>query len=118
MRLSADEAKQLLDKWATDKSPVRIAHIARSGYLAVAMSGTLWGLPPNDVAVKSFFSPDEDCVTFRFTGCTFEYGDNREAPAHLRDYAKGKYESVVTILFPESSERVYLFELKSKPRQP
>ncbi|MBZ5505722.1 MAG: hypothetical protein LAO78_09555 [Acidobacteriia bacterium] len=113
MRLSADEAKELLNKWASEKIPVRAVFVARSGHVASALSGTLWGVPPQRVAVKSFSNPDEDFMYFQFTGCAFEYGDTREAPATLQEYATGKYVSVVTVLLPDSLERVYLFELNN-----
>src|SRR5689334_9695929 len=97
MQISGGDAKQLLSKWADNKSPVRAVYVARSGYVAFAISGTLWGLPPDSLVVKSAYLPNEDCMSFRFKDCTFEYGDTREAPAHLQEYATGKYESVVTI---------------------
>src|SRR6476660_7813583 len=109
MRLSPDEAKELLTKWASEKIPVRAVFVARSGHVAAALSGTLVGVPPQRVAIKSFSNPDEDFMYFQFTGCTFEYGDTREAPANVEEYATGKYVSVVTILLPDSPERVHLF---------
>jgi len=114
------ESLRLLQKYLTERTPLRAHFVSRSGNVSASVSGVLLELPPDSLMVGSS-APDGALLSFRVgADCEFEYGQGREAPESLRESLEAKFESCLTILYPKPStlpdaiERVYLLEVKAE----
>lgn len=108
MRMSTDEAISLFDKYIAQRTLLRLTYGSASGVVDVRFTGFLRIEDSSNLAVVS---TDGDAVMFSISGCSFEYGDMREAEGFMREDVAVKFGSIVTILFPDSPERVYLLEV-------
>jgi len=114
------ESLRLLQKFLTERTPLRVHFVSRSGNVSASVSGVLLELPPDSLMVGSG-APDGALLSFRVgADCEFEYGHGREAPESLPESVEARFESCVTLLYPKPStlpdaiERVYLLEVKAE----
>ena len=114
------ESLRLLQKFLTERTPLRAHFVSRSGNESASVSGVLLELPPDSLMVGSR-APGAALLSFRIgADCEFEYGRGIEAPESLPESVEAEFESCLTILYPKPStlpdaiERVYLLEVKAE----
>jgi len=114
------ESLRLLQKFLTERTPLRAHFVSRSGNVSASVSGVLLELPPDSLMVGSS-APGGALLSFRIgADCEFEYRHGREAPDPLPESMEAKFEPCLTILYPKPStlpdaiERVYLLEVKAE----
>jgi len=114
------ESLRLLQKFITERTPLRAHFVSPSGNVSASVSGVLLELPPDSLMVGSR-APGGALLSFRVgADCEFEYGHGREAPESLPESVEAEFESCLTILYPKPStlpdaiERVYLLEVKAE----
>jgi hypothetical protein len=62
-----------------------------------------------------YVRPDkrEDILGFKIRGeLVFEYGDEREAPTHIREEIEGKFEAVLTVTDPSTGDLFMFMEIR------
>jgi len=79
------ESLRLLQKFLTERTPLRAHFVSRSGNVSASVSGVLLELPPDSLMVGSR-APGGALLSFRIgADCEFEYGHGREAPESLQE---------------------------------
>ena len=107
--ISSAEATLLIEGYKSQSKVLRIFFIARDRSVNVRVTGSVKEFVEGERL--TLVAPNADhCLVVLF-GCTFEYGDPREAPDAIRDSVAAKFDGVLTILFP-LGERLYLFEMR------
>lgn len=106
MICSRRDAIQLLNKWKADSSLIFIVFLAKEG--SISCVGRVRELCDEEDGLE--ITGDASGLLLGFAGATFEYGEPREAPPHVKLSSELKFVCCLQVVVP-SRDRCLLYEL-------
>ena len=108
MKLSKDEAVQLMQKWQSEQARIDVAFEGPDTRVAFKFVGSISELTHDLLTI----SQGDSQFLMALEGTEFEYKDAREAPPHAREWAAENVEGCLVVCGPAHVWHCSLFELK------
>jgi len=104
--ISSAEAALLISGYKSESKVLRTVFTSRDASISMRLTASVWDFVEGERLILAASNGDHCLVVL--SGCTFAYGDNREAPESIRELAK--FEGRLTVLFPKGG-RLDLLEM-------